>query len=292
MPIRDIALALCVMLIWGASFPVVKIGLEELPPMLFIAVRFLLVAFPAIFFVPFPKTSIVYVVAVGVLIGVVKFGLLFVAMRADASAGIASLVLQSQIFFTIALSLLFYKERVKRRQLVGIALALMGFSFFFISVGGNVTIRGLALICSAALAWAVSNIVMKKIPEVNLLHFMVWVSVIPPVPLLIISYAIETKEPVQLLANASVNAWLAVAYMGYLSTLIAYAIWGRLLGHHPASTITPFALLIPVIGIVASSAWLGEGLAMMELAGAALIFAGLGVCVIPARVSRACSHVS
>ena len=267
------------MTIWGISFSVVKIGLAELPPILFIALRFLIVAIPAVFIVPFPKTSIWNVVSVGILLGIIKFGLLFIAMRSDANAGVSSLILQAQVLFTIALSYVFFQEKPKVNQVFGITIAATGFLFFLTAAGENITYLGLILILLAALAWALSNLIMKKFHDVNLFNFIVWVSLVPPLPLLFISYVTETHEPISLMTNLAPSAWFAIFYMGYLSTLVAYAIWGRLLKKYPAATVTPFALLIPVIGIMTSSIWLKETLSFLESIGAIIVMIGLILCV-------------
>lgn len=285
LPLRDIILVLGVVTIWGVSFSVVKVGLCELPPIFFIASRFLIVAVPAVFFVPFPKTSIWSVLAVGLLIGVIKFGLLFIAMNTDANAGVASLVLQAQIFFTIALSYLVLGETITRRQVAGIALAVLGFLFFFGSAGDNITVLGLFLIGIAAFAWALANLVMKRMPQVNLLHFMIWVSLVPVAPLIVVSFMTETTQPLSLLFDISFKAWLAIGYMGYMSTLVAYAWWGKLLSRHSASLVTPFALLIPVVGLTSSALWLGESLSIWEASGAGLIMLGLLVSVLSSNTT-------
>ena len=266
------------MIIWGASFSVVKVGLEELPPILFIALRFLIVAIPAIFLIPFPKTSMWNVIAVGILIGIVKFGLLFIAMRQDAGAGISSLLLQAQVFFTILLSYFLFKEKVSLSHFIGMMIATIGFGFFFLSIGENITLTGLVLVTSASLAWAVANLVMKKLDAVNLFHFMVWVSAVPPIPLLIFSFFYETNTPLLTLSDLTLKAWFAVAYMGYLSTLLAYALWGYLLNSYTAVIITPFALLIPIVGIFIAMLWLGERMSMLEFFGSLCVIVGLLFC--------------
>ncbi len=278
MKAKDIFLALMVITIWGVSFPIVKLGLKEIPPILFIALRFIIVAIPAIFFVPFPKTSVRNVIAVGVLIGIIKFGLLFIAMQYNANAGTASLILQAQVFFTILLSYVLFKEGIQVVQGMGIMLAIVGFLLFFASVEGNITSLGLILILGAALAWAFSNVVMKRMPGVNLLHFMVWVSIVPPLPLLIISAIVETSHPIAVVQQLSLGGWFAIAYMGYLSTLVAYALWGHLLNAYKAATITPFALLIPVVGIFTATIFLKETLTGMEIIGAGFVMIGLVLC--------------
>lgn len=275
----DLMLALFVVLVWGVNFSFIKIGLEELPPILFSALRFAIVALPAVLFIPFPKTSVWNVVGVGLFLGVFKFGLLFIAMKQDASAGISSLLLQAQVFFTIALSMLVLKESVTKSQMVGILIALVGFVTIALNVGGNITALGLSMLLLAALFWGFANLIMKRMKQVNLLHFMVWVSLVPPLPLLLLSYYTETNSPVELLLATSMPTWGALAFVSYLSTLIAFAVWGKLLSLYSAAVVTPFALLIPVAGIITSSLMLGERLTSDEIASALLIMFGLSVCV-------------
>ncbi|KDM93426.1 EamA family transporter [Photobacterium galatheae] len=284
---KDIAVALFVVLIWGVNFSAIKIGFETLPPILFSALRFAVVAIPAVFFVPFPKTSVFNVLGVGIFLGVLKFGLLFIAMKADASAGLSSLVLQAQVFFTIGLSVLLYKEAIGKHHAVGILIASIGFGFFFIESGENITALGLMMILAAAFCWAISNSIMKRMQGVNLLHFMVWVSLIPPTPLLIISYLTETTDPISLFMSSTIETWLALSYVSYISTLLAFALWGYLLKSYPAATVTPFALLIPVVGMITAALVLGERMAESEILGAGLIFLGLAVCVLGGRWFKA-----
>lgn len=286
MNIRHILLALVVVIIWGVNFSIIKIGLQELPPILFSALRFAVVALPAVFLVPFPRTSIWNVVTVGLLLGVIKFSLLFVAMKNDAGAGLASLILQAQVLFTVALSVYFLGEKIARYQVVGILIAIAGFSLFFLDTRGNITYVGLVLILLAALAWALSNLVMKRTHGVNLVHFMVWVSLIPPLPLLILSFITETDSPIRLLLATTPSTWLSLAFVSYVSTLAAFAIWGWLLRRYPAITITPFALLVPVVGLSTSAMVLGERLQPLEAAGTGLVLAGLVVCVLGNRLLK------
>lgn len=193
MNLKGILLAFLVVIIWGVNFPVIKFGLEELPPILFSSLRFLIVAIPAVFFVPFPKTSIWNVLGVGIFLGVLKFGFLFYAMNADASAGISSLLLQAQVIFTILLSILIYKEKLSKLQAMGILISFFGFSFFFFTVNNSITTLGVILLITAAFFWSISNIIMKRIKGVNLLHFMVWVCLIPPLPLFLLSYFLNQR---------------------------------------------------------------------------------------------------
>ncbi|NQY25396.1 MAG: EamA family transporter [Campylobacteraceae bacterium] len=276
---KNIFLALLVALIWGINFPIIKLGLEELPPILFSALRFTIVAIPAVFFIPFPKTSVWNVLGVGVILGIFKFALLFFAMNADASAGLASLILQAQVFFTIFLSVIIFKEHISKNQLLGIFISSLGFSIFFLNAEGNITVLGLCLILLAAFFWAVSNIIMKKMKDVNLLHFMVWVCLIPPLPLFGISYYTESKDILNILLQSTQTTWFSLVYVSYISTLLAFALWAYLLKNNKAAEVTPFALLIPIVGLSASNIVLGERLSSLELMGAGIIMLGLLVCV-------------
>ncbi len=280
MNLKSTLLAFLVVLIWGVNFSVIKFGLEELPPILFSSLRFFIVAIPAIFFIPFPKTSVWNVLGVGVFLGVLKFSFLFVAMKADASAGISSLLLQAQVIFTIILSMLIFKEKISLYQFIGMLIAFTGFGLFFFTVNTNITYLGIVLILSAAIFWSISNIIMKQIKGVNLLHFMVWVSLIPPLPLFILSYIFESQEAINILLNSSVKTWVSLAFTGYISTLIAFAIWGWLLKNYNSSVVTPFALAIPVVGIISSNILLNEQLNSTEIIGAIVILFGLVILVL------------
>jgi len=284
MSYKSLILVLIVILLWGVNFSIIKIGLKELPPILFSALRFAVVAIPAVFFIPFPKTSVFNVIGVGLFLGILQFSFLFVAMKTDASAGLSSLILQTQVLFTIILSAFIYKEKATKSQSIGVLVAIFGFSLFFYNSGGNITTKGLTLIVCAAFFWAISNVIMKRIENINLLHFMVWVSIIPPVPLIALSYALESQEPIALILAATENTWLSVMYVSYMSTLIGFAIWGWLLKNNSAATVTPFALLIPVVGIITSSLILSESLSLIEIFGTGLIMLGLLFCVIGSKI--------
>ncbi|MPX89188.1 EamA family transporter [Salinivibrio sp. VYel1] len=286
MNIQSVLLALLVVLIWGVNFSVIKVGLETLPPILFSGLRFFIVALPAVFFIPRPKVKLWQLFAVGLSLGVIKFSLLFIAMQDDASAGIASLLLQSQVIFTIALSALFLKEHITLPQRIGLIVAFSGFGLFFVASTGSATLTGVAMIVAAGFFWAVANMVMKQMPGVNLMHFMVWVSLIPPLPLFALSYWFETHQPIALLQATPLSGWVSVAYVGYLSTLVAFAIWGWLLNQHTSASVTPFALLIPIVGMAAASIGLGESLSLIEWIGAALIVTGLSLSVLGRRIGR------
>jgi len=281
MPARDILLVLVVVLAWGSNFTAMKIGLEELPPLLFVGLRFaILLPLLAFFRKPAPWWTIL---GVGAFINTGQFAFLFTAMRADATAGLASLILQSQAPITIILAAIFFRERVRWVQAVGIALACMGLALFGIAGGGNVTLLGLGLILIGALSWACGNLVLRKSPGVNMTALFVWASLVPPLPMLGLSLAWEGSDPFGQIAALSLTGWLAVAYVAFISTVLGFSIWGNLLSRHPAASVTPFALLIPVVGLTVAALVLGETITGGEALAALVVLSGLVLAVLGPR---------
>ncbi|QXT38567.1 EamA family transporter [Gymnodinialimonas ceratoperidinii] len=282
MPPRDLALVLCVILAWGSNFTAMKMVLDELPPLLFVGLRFFILV-PLIVFFPRPA-SWRAIIAIGLLVNTGQFAFLFMAMRADVTAGLASLILQSQAPLTIILAALFYGERVSWPQVTGIALACMGLAGFGIAGGGNVTIVGLALVLCGALSWALGNMVFRRLPGVNMAALFIWASLIPPLPMLGLSWAIEGPAPFATIAAMSLQGWAGVVYVAVISTIIGYSIWGSLLSRHPAALVTPFALGIPLVGILTAGLILGETLGTLEAVSGVVILAGIALTVLGPRL--------
>jgi O-acetylserine/cysteine efflux transporter len=289
MPFSHLLLALAVVAVWGTNFVVIKLGLAELPPFLFAALRFGLSAFPFLLFIRKPAVAWWRLAAFGVLIGAGQFGLMFLAMRADISPGLASLVIQTQVFFTIALVALTTGERFKPLQFGALALAVAGMGVIALNLEASVTAWGLALVLVAALCWAVGNLVVRGAGRgVDMLGFMVWSSIFAVPPLLLMSLVFDGWPAMRdSVLHASAGAGLAVAWQAVGNTLFGYGAWGWLLNRHPAATITPMALLVPVFGFSASAWWLGESLQAWKLAAAALVMAGLLLNLLAARTGAA-----
>jgi O-acetylserine/cysteine efflux transporter len=280
-------LAVAVVAVWGTNFTVIKVALDDLPPLFFATLRFSFAFFPAVLFLPKPNVPWRSLAAWGVLIGVGQFGLLYIAMRNDISPGLASLVLQTQVFFTIGLSMALAGERVRLYQGVALALGVAGIALIAIRTDGTTTILGLALALIAAFSWACGNMVSKSAGSVNMLAFVVWASVFALPPLML--GAIIFNGPADIEAGvraAGVGTWLAVAWQSAGNTMFGYGAWSWLLSRHPAATITPMALLVPVFGFAASAIWLDEPLQAWKLAAAALVMAGLAINLLVPRISR------
>ena len=284
LPLRHFLLALAVVAVWGTNFVVIKLALNHLPPLAFATLRFLFALLPALLFLPRPKASWANLAAYGVLIGAGQFGLLYVALRHDIAPGLASLVIQVQVFFTIGLSMWLTRERVRPFQLAALGLAVAGILLIGLHTdaaaarGGTSTGYGLVLILLAALAWAGGNTVSRRAGKVDALAYVVWSSLFAVPPLALLSLALEGWPAVRAgLADADLATWAGVLWQSVGNTLFGYAAWGWLLSRHPAATIAPMALLVPVFGMGASLLWFGEPLPAWKLGAAALVMGGLAL---------------
>jgi len=275
-----VALAFLIVAVWGTNFVVIKAGLRELPPFLFAALRFLACAVPFALFVPRPRVAWRWLALYGVILGAGQFGLLFYAMRADISPGMASLVIQVQVFFTIGLSMWLFHERARPVTWVGTLLAAAGLGVIAWHLDATITAKGVAIVICAALAWAAANVIVKRVVResgpINMVAFMVWSSIFAVPPLAALSIALEGWEvAVHAVTGASPGAWGAVAWQAVGNTLFGYAAWSWLLTRYDAAVIAPYALLIPIFGMGSSALLLGEALPAWKLAAAAMVLGGI-----------------
>jgi O-acetylserine/cysteine efflux transporter len=278
LPLRHFLLALAVVFVWGTNFVVIKLALGHLPPLLFAALRFTLAFVPAVFFLPRSNVKWQALALYGCLLGIGQFGLLYLAMNGHISPGIASLVIQTQVFFTIGLSMRLSGEKVHAFQWLALLLATSGIATIVMHTDGSTTLLGLAMILVAAFCWASANMAAKRDQPSHMLAYVVWSSAFTVPPLLALSFVFEGFDVgLAAMHQANLGTWAAVAWQSWGNTLFGYAAWGWLLARHPAATITPMALLVPVFGMGASALWLAEPLPAWKLMAAALVMAGLGV---------------
>lgn len=288
---RDLALTLAVTALWGFMFVPIKWALVEIPPFALAALRFVAAALPAMLFIPRPAMPWRDVAAYGLAIGFFQFGLLFLGMKLGMPAGLSSLVIQLQVFFTIALAVMFTGDRLTRANLAGAAVAGLGIVVLAIhklDAGMTATFTGFLLVVAAAFAWGVGNVMAKRSAKShgadNMFALVVWSSIVPPIPLAIASYLFEGGAGVwAAVTHASWLAWGCVLFMAWGATLFCFGSWNGLLHRYPAALIAPFALLIPVAGIASGWLFLGESLAPLQMAGVALVFGGLAINVIASR---------
>lgn len=288
MPIGHLLLALMVVAIWGFNFVVIKLGLADVPPLFLTALRFLLAALPAVFFIARPQVPWRLFVGFGLIFGVVKFGLLFVGMKAGMPAGLSSIVLQMQAFFTIGFAYLALGERPAPIQYLGAGLAVVGIATIGATRWQGAAFVPFLLVITSAACWGIANILTKKAGRIDMLSFIVWTSLVPILPLFALSLAFEGLPAIT--ASATHPSWTAIGAVIYLAgptTLFGYGVWSWLMSRHPAATVAPLTLLVPIFGM--SSAWavLGEPFGTVEAFGAALVFVGLVVNVLGPRLLAA-----
>jgi O-acetylserine/cysteine efflux transporter len=298
---RDGLLALAVVFVWGTNFVVIRLGLDVLPPLFFATLRFVFVLLPACLFLPRPKVRWANLAFYGLAIGLGQFGLLFIAMNGHIPPGLASLVVQMQVFFTIGLAMWRTGEKIAPHQLAAFALALAGMGVIAAHNGQGTSILGLVLVLGAALSWALGNQagreagqgaagdpkrlqssregpVRRDQHQLNMLAYVVWAAMFSVPPLLALSLLLEGPAAIAAgLAHATPLTWAAVLWQSVGNTMFGYACWAWLLSRYPAATVAPLSLLVPVFGFGASALLLHEPLPPWKIAATLLIMGGLAV---------------
>lgn len=279
---RDLLLTLATVTLWGFSFVPMKVALRELPPFAVAALRFFFAAFPLVFVIKRPRLPFRDLAGYGVAIGIGQFGLLFLALKLGMTAGMASLVIQMQVFFTVGLAVAFLGDRVQRHNLLGAGIATVGIIILGaqqLNGGADATPIGFVLVIVAAFAWGVGNAISKHAAaehDPDMFALVVWSSLIPPLPLAALSFLFEGGASVWgAVSSASALTWACVLCLAWGATLFGFASWARLLHRYPTGLIAPFGLLIPVSGIACGAIFLGESLAPLQAVGVALVLAGL-----------------
>lgn len=270
------------MAVWGFAFVTIRWALDSAPPFALIALRFFFAAVPAVFFVRRPPVPWPTLAAYGLAIGVFQFGFLFLGMQLGMPAGLSSLVIQLQVFFTIGIAAWTMHDRVTRHSMIGAGIAAAGMAVLAahkIIEGATATLLGFLLVIAAALSWGIGNVVAKRASrggEVDPVAMVVWSSLVVPLPMALASFAFEGGvEVVRRVVYMPWQAWACVLFMSYVATMFGFTSWNALLHRYPTAVVAPFALLIPVAGLASGAIFLGEALAPLQLAGAALVFAGL-----------------
>ena len=293
---RDLAAALGVIVIWGLNFVAMKLALQDFTPFQLGAARYVFAVLPLVFFIRAPQLHWKWVVLYGLFQGVGQFGLLFFALHVGMSAALASVLMQTHVFFTVLFGFVLLRERVSRALVGGLILAALGLGCFGMNffagsgAAGVTTLLGFGLTLCAAAMWAASNIVARKAqqasPNFEPLQFLVWSSLVPILPFLLLSLCFDPQPAVPDMAWtqwakwASVpwSSWLAGAYLGWIATIWAYAMWTGLLKRHPANRVAPFSLGVPVVGLMAGMLALSETISPWQWAGIALVACAL-ICV-------------
>lgn len=276
LPLRHILLAFLTVLIWGVNFIAIYVGLKDFPPFLFCTIRFGLSALPLVFFLPRPKAPLKFIIAYGLLNFALQFGLLFSGIHMGLSPGLASLVLQIQVFFSIGLAFLFFSEKPGILKITGSLVSFIGIGIVAFNLTGGATLTGLLLTLLAALSWAAGNMFTKKVNAASPLSLVAWGNLVA-FPFMAAA-SLTMEGPAAITASFHNISWgtaAAVAYVVYLSTHLGYGIWGYLLKSYPTSAVVPFTLLIPIVGFISSALFLNENLNSWKIWASLFIMGGL-----------------
>lgn len=285
MTTRHSLLAALVAVLWGLNFVAIDLGLHangrDVPPLLFVAMRFLLVVFPWILFIRKPDVSWAAIIGVGLFMSAGQFGLLYLSMALGMPAGLASLVLQAQVLLTVLLAALFLGERPSRRQLAGVVLGVAGLAIVAVGRSSVAPLLPFIIVLGAALSWAAGNVIARKAKAASGLGLVVWSGAVVPLPLIALSLVIDGPDAVATtMLDLQAGTVLSAIYTAVFASLVGYGIWNWLLAKYPPSAVVPFTLLVPVVGM--SAAWLAlqEVPSVTELAGGLLLLGGVATAVL------------
>jgi O-acetylserine/cysteine efflux transporter len=283
---RHILLAIVLVAVWGTNFVALKWSLVEIPPFLLTALRYIFTALPAIFFIRKPAVSWRFMALYATFVGILQFSFAYTGLKLGMPAGLSSIVIQTQAFFTFLLAVWLLGERPGPIQILGGLIAFAGIGVIALERFEPTALIPLLLMLAAAFCWGSSNIITKKAGKIDMLGLVVWSSLLVPVPMLILSLLFEGGFGVfaEVAANLTPRGGLSVLFTAYLSTLFGYGVWAILLGKYPANTVAPFTLLVPIFGMGSAYLLLGETISPIEVIGSVLVFAGLIVNVFGPRL--------
>lgn len=286
---RDRLLGLTVVVLWGLNFLAIRAGLDHFPPFFFAALRFFVIAIPVILFVPRPQVPLKWLLVYGLGFGVGQFAFLFWAMHVGMPTGLASLVLQSSAPFTVVLGAVLLRERLRPAQVCGLLVAMAGMTLIGWDRAQHAALLPVALTLLAGLSWAVGNIGNRKAASDQPMRLMLWMCVIPPLPMLALSLGVEGPSAgwnslTSSLEGTGPLALAGLAYIVILGTVAGSGLWTALLSRYPAGMVAPFSLLVPIVGIGASWLVLHEEPSVLSLIGGAVVIAGAAATQVSGRV--------
>ncbi|WP_186019398.1 EamA family transporter [Burkholderia gladioli] len=284
---KHLALALLVTFVWGINFPITKLGLESMDPFVLTGVRFALAALPLVFFIRRPAVHFGYVAAYGLIFGIGMWGAINYGIAAGVAPGIASLIIQLSAFFTMFWGALLFREKLRRAQVIGAVVVMIGLATIFHAQQGAHQVFGIALIVLSAIAWSIGNVIIKKSGVKEIFSFMVWASLFPPLPLLLGTWFAQGAQPfLSTWHGIDAVAVFSLVFQVYLATHFSYWGWNSLMKLYPVSTVAPLSLLIPVFGLLTSMLMIGEVVHPLETVAILIIIAGLAIGIYRPNASR------
>lgn len=284
MSFRDFLLALLVVVLWAFNFIVIKVGLGEFPPLLFSCLRFVAAALPAVLLVGRGGIPWRVILGVGATLGAGMFSFLTLGMAHGVPPGLASLLMQFQALITPLLALVVLGDQPSNWQKAGIGVAVAGIVLIGWELSASATVFGMLLVLCAAASWAMGNIQVKQAGNIDSFRLIIWMSLVPPVPLALLSLLFESGQA-EALRGLTLTGVAALIYTGLVSTVLAFGIWSRLIRKHSPTVVAPFSLLVPIFGMLFAAVIFGESFGPRRLLAAALVFAGVFLAVLGPRLS-------
>jgi len=285
MPIPHIFLAILVAAIWGFNFLFVKFSLQEISPLWLCAIRFFIASVPAIFFIKPPTAPFRIIVLYGLFMFALQFSLLFMGMSAGMPPGLASLLMQVQVFFSIFFAAIVLKEIPAPLQIIGALVSFSGIALVGLHFDKSATLLGFILMMAAAATWGLGNLITKKLSNINMIALVIWGSFAACPPMFAVALIFE--GPKTLIYSAHHFTWLGVVsvlYIVYISTWAGYGIWNWLLSRYTVAAVVPFTLLVPIFGMFSAALITGEHLQSWKLIAGLLVLGGLSINIIAARL--------
>lgn len=276
MPISHIFLALLVTIIWGVNFLFIKLGVQEITPLLLCAIRFTLASIPAIFFIKRPDAPLRLLIAYGIIMFAMQFTFMFIGIGLGMTPGMASLIIQTQIFFSLILSSLVLRDPPRLWQVIGALVSFAGIGLIAFHLDNTITVAGFLCLIGAAITWGIGNLITKKVKADDMIPLVVWGSFVAAFPMYLLSLIIDGPHNILIIMHTiDWKGLISISYIVYISTWIGYGTWNWLLGRHSISTIVPFTLLVPIISLFCSAMFMGEALTTWKLTAALLVIGGL-----------------
>ncbi len=286
MPVPHLLLALLVVMIWGVNFLFVSFGLEEISPLLLCALRFLLASVPAIFFIRIPRDSFKVIVLYGFVMFALQFAFLFIGMNIGMPPGMASLLMQTQVFFSMFFAVIFLGEQPNMGQIIGALVAAMGIGLVAMHFDSTISLPGFVFILAAAATWGLGNLITKKIKgnSGNMMAIIAWGSFVACLPMFLLALIFEGPASfVYTYEHLSWRGTLSLLYIVFASTWIGYGVWNWLISRYPVGVVAPFTLLVPIVAILSSVLVLGEPFQLWKLEAGLLVIGGLCINILGAR---------
>lgn len=260
--------------IWGANFLITKVGLQELPPIFFTCLRYTAIICPLIFFIGRAGLAWDLILKIGTTLGTLTFTLAFIGIKLGVPAGLTSLLMQTQVIFTLVLSALILRDVPSVGQQTGVAISAAGIGLLIWNYSQSPAFTGLMFVLAGALCSGITKIFMKRGGQYDTFRLMIWMSLVPPVPLFLLSLIFETGQ-LEALQSVTYRGIGAVLFNAFVSTVLGFGLMGYLIKIYSPNTVAPFAFLVPVFGLFGGYLFLDEILDLASTIAVVVIMLGL-----------------